>query len=226
MAKDMLFATLDPTMRAVTLPDGKKVILSDTVGFISELPTHLIAAFRATLEEVLAADVILVVSDHSHPDCDAQRKDVVSVLSDLDIDIESSDVPVIDVYNKVDSLQQDQAEAVVNCTKREPRIAAVSALTGFGCEDLLAKVADAIKPEMYAFTVKVLSSDGALISWIYQHAIVLSESVEGAQMSFDLEMDRKVLGRLHKKAENIIPPHVLQQFSALDNQEQSGQPNP
>ena len=142
LAKDQLFATLDPTMRGVTLPSKRKVILSDTVGFISDLPTQLVAAFRATLEEVLEADVLLHVRDISHPDSDAQKEDVLSVLSELGVAPEAQDM-MIEVWNKIDLLAEDQRGVVA---QRGPESAEVpvSAITGEGIDQLLARIDEAL----------------------------------------------------------------------------------
>lgn len=138
MAKDMLFATLDPTMRRVEMPDGPEIILSDTVGFISDLPTELVAAFRATLEEVLAADVILHVRDISHEDSQNQANDVAAILATLGVDENRAQ---IEVWNKLDQLPDDVAEARRQRAAREEGIHAISALTGEGIEALLEDVA-------------------------------------------------------------------------------------
>src|SRR5690606_6115820 len=137
-AKDLLFATLDTTMRGMELPSGKKAILSDTVGFISDLPTHLVAAFRATLEEVQEAAVILHVRDISQPNTDAEKEDVINILRDLGI--EPGDPRLIEVLNKIDSLPQEDKEYIQNRSARQDDIAAVSALTGEGVERLQALI--------------------------------------------------------------------------------------
>src|SRR3954465_376125 len=136
-AKDLLFATLDPTMRAIELPTGRKVILSDTVGFISDLPTHLVAAFRATLEEVQAADIILHVRDIAHPDTEAQKADVEAILKDLGIDPET-DPRVVEVLNKIDLLEQSDQPGLRARTDRSPVAVRGSAVTGEGLDRLLA----------------------------------------------------------------------------------------
>ncbi|HYG90368.1 MAG TPA: GTPase, partial [Azospirillum sp.] len=134
-ARDLLFATLDPTMRQVTLPSGRKVILSDTVGFIADLPPHLVAAFRATLEEVQAADIILHVRDIAHPDTAAQKADVEEILRGLGIDPER-DPRVVEVANKLDLVEGEGHEAVLARTKRSDAACALSAATGEGLEAL------------------------------------------------------------------------------------------
>ncbi len=143
MAKDMLFATLDPTMRAVTLPDGTDVILSDTVGFISDLPTQLVAAFRAPLEEVLDADLILHVRDIAHPETEDQAADVGRILGDLGV---SDTDAMLGVWNKTDLLSASEADSLKTIADRRDTVFAVSAITGDGMDALLARVADALSP--------------------------------------------------------------------------------
>lgn len=172
MAEDLLFATLDPTMRAITLPSNRKIILSDTVGFISDLPTHLVAAFRATLEEVQAADIIVHVRDISHPDTEAQRADVHGVLKDLDIDPQS-DRRVIEVLNKIDRLDPEIRQSVINGTVRDDRCAALSAWTGEGLGDLARLIDVTMMAERRTVDVSVGLHDGAAIAWLYHRGNVL-----------------------------------------------------
>ena len=172
LAKDLLFATLDPTMRAIKLPSGRRVIMSDTVGFISDLPTDLVAAFRATLEEVLSADIILHVRDVAHEDSEAQRLDVLNVLSQLGVEAESES-RVIEVLNKLDKLEEGAHQRLLSVTARDPDVVAVSALTGEGCDALL-KLLDeraSIGREVREFELP--AGDGAAIAWLYDHADVL-----------------------------------------------------
>ncbi|MCW0182772.1 MAG: GTPase HflX, partial [Zavarzinia sp.] len=137
LAADLLFATLDPTMRGVTLPSGRQIILSDTVGFVSDLPTHLVAAFRATLEEVLEADIIVHVRDVAHPESEAQKADVLAVLGDLGVDTPTQDERMIEVLNKIDLLEPEERQRLANTAARLPAILPVSALTGEGVDHLL-----------------------------------------------------------------------------------------
>jgi len=172
-AKDLLFATLDPTMRAVALPSGRKVILSDTVGFISDLPHGLVEAFRATLEEVQAADLIVHVRDASHPDAEAQKADVEAVLSDLGIDVEE-DPRVVEVLNKADLLAgEERAAAEAAAARRPGRAVALSALTGEG----LGRLTDLFDARMTAdreiLDLAVDVTDGAAIAWLYRNGEVL-----------------------------------------------------
>ncbi len=169
-AKDLLFATLDPTMRRVELPSGRTIILSDTVGFISDLPTHLVAAFRATLEEVLEADILLHVRDFSHPDSDAQKDDVLSVLRDLGLDEQKLEDQMIEVLNKID-LMDDPAS--IDITTEKGRRIAVSALTGAGCENVLALLDEMLGANDVTRTFDLDFADGAALAWLYEHGRVI-----------------------------------------------------
>ncbi len=169
MAADMLFATLDPTMRAIRLPHGGAAILSDTVGFISDLPTLLISAFRATLEEVLAADVILHVRDISHVDADAQAEDVETILNDLGVD--RADEKLIEVWNKVDRLDPERrAELTIGSFKP----VAVSALTGEGIVELLSAIETRLAEGRRTIDLDLDGADGRSVHWLYEHAEVMS----------------------------------------------------
>ncbi|MBR0659218.1 GTPase HflX [Neoroseomonas oryzicola] len=175
-AQDQLFATLDPTMRAIRLPSGRTVILSDTVGFISDLPTQLVEAFRATLEEVAAADIILHVRDIAHPDSAAQRADVLGVMQEMaegpHATLEEGwEGRVVEVLNKADLL--GGIEAV---QRRVPDAVPVSALTGEGLEDLRRAIDVRISAGMETIEVKVPTSDGARLAWLYQHGEVLART--------------------------------------------------
>jgi len=172
MAKDMLFATLDPTMRAVTLPDGTDVILSDTVGFISDLPTQLVAAFRATLEEVLDADLILHVRDISHPETEDQAGDVAAILSDLGV---ADTARMIEVWNKMDLVAPEQAESLGTIAARREEVFAVSAITGEGMEPLLASVAETLSPPRHVSLLSLPHADGRRRAWLYEQGVVEAE---------------------------------------------------
>lgn len=172
LAADMLFATLDPTMRALQLPSGRKVILSDTVGFISDLPTDLVAAFRATLEEVLAADVVVHVRDIAHPETEAQRADVHRVLTELGLGEQVEQGPV-EVLNKIDLLPPDQRDVVRNQAARNASLVPVSAITGEGLGDLLRVLDDRLAAQREIMDVTLASSDGAAIAWLYEHGEVI-----------------------------------------------------
>lgn len=177
-AEDLLFATLDPTMREITLPSGRKIILSDTVGFISELPTTLIAAFRATLEEVLEANIILHVRDITHEDSDAQRDDVLAVLKELGLDAEMMDRPLIEVWNKADLLDDPTREVHQNAASRNPDGAVLmSAITGEGASTLYERIDAVLGEEEAEVRVAVAPQHGALLSWLYEHGDVLDRQV-------------------------------------------------
>ncbi len=173
MAKDMLFATLDPTMRAVKLPTGLDVILSDTVGFISDLPTELVAAFRATLEEVLAADIIVHVRDISHPNTEEQAADVAAILDSLGVDEE---VPLIELWNKTDRLAPDEHDAVLQRAAREEHIFAVSALTGEGLDTMLEAVTERLQGESLEEELRLDFDDGKRRSWLFKKGLVQDEA--------------------------------------------------
>jgi GTP-binding protein HflX len=172
MAKDMLFATLDPTMRGVVLPSGRKVILSDTVGFISDLPTQLVAAFRATLEEVLAADVILHVRDISHAETAEQAADVDAILAELGV---SKDVPLFEVWNKIDLLPQEARAAVETEAARKDTVVAISALTGDGIPALLDRVSGVLEEEKVERALVVPFAEGRKRAWLHGEGVVLRE---------------------------------------------------
>lgn len=172
MAKDMLFATLDPTMRSVELPSGADVILSDTVGFISNLPTELVAAFRATLEEVLSADLILHVRDISHPETVQQARDVDTIMAGLGVE---ESVPQIEVWNKLDLLDEPDAEIRRTEADRRDGVFAISALRGDGLPELLTAVSQALDAERRTEQIELAFSDGKKRAWLYEQGIVKSE---------------------------------------------------
>jgi GTP-binding protein HflX len=173
VAKDMLFATLDPTMRGVVLPSGRKIILSDTVGFISDLPTQLVAAFRATLEEVLAADVILHVRDISHAETAEQAADVEAILAELGV---GKDVPLFEVWNKIDLLPPEARSAVETEAARKDTVVAISALTGDGIPALLDRVSSALEEEKVERDLLVPFADGRKRAWLHAEGVVTGET--------------------------------------------------
>ncbi len=172
LVKDMLFATLDPTMRGVTLPSGMKIILSDTVGFISDLPTQLVAAFRATLEEVLEADLILHVRDIAHPETEEQAEDVGGILESLGVDEE---VALFEVWNKIDILGPEMRAALLVQDARTPGIHALSALTGDGLPALLAAIAEVLDEERTEETLKLPFTDGRRRAELHEAGVVVAE---------------------------------------------------
>ncbi len=182
-AEDMLFATLDPTMRGVVLPSGRKVILSDTVGFISDLPTQLVAAFRATLEEVLSANLILHVRDVAHPDTDAQARDVQAILTELGV---SSETQVIEVWNKIDLLSEDRRAAMHAKSGREAAIFAISAQTGEGVDLLLDAVSETFDEVKTERQLHLGFADGRKRAWLYEQGVVQSE--DQTEQGYDLNV--------------------------------------
>ena len=181
LADDMVFATLDPTLRILKLPHRGKVILSDTVGFISELPTMLVSAFRATLEEVVSADVILHVRDVSHEDAQAQSADVMAILEELGVDAEDP-TRVVEVWNKSDLLDPDRLQAIVESASHrriEEQPAVVSALTGDGIEGLLDRVERRLATHSTSLDVTLEPTDGRGLNWLYESTEILARRDDG-----------------------------------------------
>ena len=171
-AKDMLFATLDPTMRKIVLPTGDEIIMSDTVGFISDLPTELVAAFRATLEEVLDADLIVHVRDISHPQTEEQAEDVHTILQSLGV---AEEAPIIEVWNKTDLLEGDDRDAILTQAARMDDLFAVSAITGEGMDALLAAIPDKLKDPRSEEALTLDFADGRKRAWLFDAGIVTDE---------------------------------------------------
>jgi GTP-binding protein HflX len=184
LSADMLFATLDPTLRAVDLPHGARIILSDTVGFISDLPVMLIAAFRATLEEVIEADVILHVRDVSHDDAEAQLHDVEKVLAQLGIDLQNDPEhkhTLIEVWNKIDRLAPEERSRLSNVADRRPaeqRPVPVSAVTGEGLDVLAATIEARLAAGRVLIELELDPADGAGVSWLHRHTEVIHKDVD------------------------------------------------
>jgi GTPase len=171
MAEDLLFATLDPTMREVSLPGVAKAILSDTVGFVSDLPTQLVAAFRATLEEVISADVIVHVRDISHGDAIAQAADVIAVLADLGIDPHGK-IPIVEAWNKIDRLGDEERERWENEAARRGDVVTLSALTGEGVAALETRISAALTAGRTRYRIELDPADGAGSAWLHAHGAV------------------------------------------------------
>ncbi len=201
LSADMLFATLDPTLRAVDLPHGSRIILSDTVGFISDLPTMLVAAFRATLEEVIEADVILHVRDVSHEDTGAQSHDVEKVLGELGI--EASDPRLIEVWNKIDRLDGEARARLENLAERQPaerRAVPVSAVTGEGIERLSAAIETRLAERRQTLELALDPADGAGLSWLYRHSEVLEKHLrDDGQLAVTVRADADKAARVRAK---------------------------
>ena len=202
MAEDLLFATLDPTMRAISLPGVEKAILSDTVGFISDLPTQLVAAFRATLEEVTGADIICHVRDMANPSHAAQKKQVMDVLADLDVvDRETgySDIPILEVWNKADLLSEDTLAELREAAQGQEAVV-MSAVSGDGVEDFADRIATMLTAKARELTVTLPLSDGRRIAWLHAHGDVVSEEDAGEgdlgpQRTFTVRLNPKELGQ-------------------------------
>ena len=201
MAEDLLFATLDPTMRAIALPGVEKAILSDTVGFISDLPPQLVAAFRATLEEVTAADVICHVRDISNPSTGAQKAQVLQVLRDLgvaDEEGEEPSIPVLEVWNKWDQLSPEDAEELAEQVVGNDDVVAMSALTGEGVDTLLERLDEMLTRNASLRTFEVPAGDGRRIAWLHAHGEVIDDVAEeegGANRLITVRLNPKELGQ-------------------------------
>jgi GTP-binding protein HflX len=200
LAQDLLFATLDPTMRGVKLPHGTRIILSDTVGFIADLPTELVAAFRATLEEVLAADVIVHVRDAAHDESEAQKADVLKVLEELGM---PPDRPMLEVLNKIDLLEPEQEQGLLSGNGRKAAIA-VSALKGAGIPVLLAAFEASVTRDNIMLTLKLDAADGSALAFAYRHAQVLERRDRAGKISLSLRIHPDDLGRF----ENRFPKKI------------------
>ena len=192
IAEDMLFATLDPAMRAVRLPGIDKAILSDTVGFISDLPTQLVAAFRATLEEVTAADLIVHVRDMANPDNAMQKRQVLEVLRDLGVIEEEGEgqdrLPILEAWNKLDLLDGEQRETLAALAGDNPEIVLVSARTGEGVSVLEDRIAGILTESHRRYRLDLPLSDGAGAAWLHQHGEVLEHWVEGERAWYEVRM--------------------------------------
>jgi GTPase len=199
MAENLLFATLDPTMRHISLPGIDKAILSDTVGFVSDLPTQLVAAFHATLEEVIDADLILHVRDISHEDSDAQRDDVIKVLSDIGISGENS-APLIEAWNKIDLLTPEAQAFYKAEAARRDDVVLLSALTGEGVAPLLAMLSTRLTKARRIHHINVGTGDGATIAWLHAHGSVVSEAIEDDQMLIEVRLSDEVFARFQSRS--------------------------
>jgi GTP-binding protein HflX len=197
-AEDLLFATLDPTMRGMALPSGRRIILSDTVGFISDLPTQLVAAFRATLEEVIEAAVIVHVRDISHPDSQAQKEDVEGVLIDLGLE-EAVEKGLIEAWNKIDRLDPERRAALQQQGLRNRMVLPLSALTGDGIDGLLRLLDERLSANRMVVVLEVDPGDGKLIAWLYDHGEVIERSDKGEVTELRVGLDPADLARLRQR---------------------------
>ena len=193
VAENLLFATLDPTMRAIHLPGAKKgqaekVILSDTVGFVSDLPTQLVAAFRATLEEVIEADLLVHVRDLSHPDSEAQAQDVRTVLESLGVLEGEGAIPMIEVLNKADLLDPDVHAAAIERAHRDENILLVSAITGEGIETLKSRLVSSLKTPTDLVSLTLHPSDGQRLAWLHANGEVVSQTDKGGEIQLQVRL--------------------------------------
>ena len=197
MAEDLLFATLDPTLRQISLPGIDKAILSDTVGFVSDLPTQLVAAFKATLEEVVSADLLVHVRDIAHPDTEAQRADVEKVLSELGV---AETTPRFEAWNKLDLLEGDaRADVILEAAKRDDVIA-ISALSGEGVDLMLTIVASRLTEAHRRYTITLDAGDGAGAAWLHQHGEVIEHWVDGEAAVYEVRLSERDWARFGERA--------------------------
>ena len=186
-AEDLLFATLDPTMRDIKLPGFDKVILSDTVGFVSDLPTELIAAFRATLEEVASADLLIHVRDMSHPDHEAQRDDVDRVLESLGL-AEEGAPPRIEAWNKIDLLSDDERERLFEEAARRDNVVPLSAISGEGLDRLRERMANELRSGEQVHQIRVPASDGGRIAWLHSRGEVIEQTLDHDEIALSVRL--------------------------------------
>ncbi|MDL2340635.1 MAG: GTPase HflX [Pseudomonadota bacterium] len=187
-AENLLFATLDPTMRDVRLPGFDKVILSDTVGFVSDLPTELIAAFRATLEEVASADLLIHVRNMAHPDREAQRDDVEDVLGSLGLGKEEGGPPRIEAWNKLDLLDPDERERLTGEARRRDDVVSISALTGEGVDALKERVAEALREGEQVHHIRLDAGEGGRLAWLHARGDVLDQRMDGDEIALSVRL--------------------------------------
>jgi GTPase len=213
-AKDMLFATLDPTMRTVRLPQGRPAILSDTVGFISDLPHELVEAFRATLEEVAEADVVVHVRDIAGPDTEAQAADVAKVLEEIGAG-EDSERTLIEVWNKIDLVPEPEREALIGRARRavESRgliVIPVSAATGEGIDVLLDRLAELVDQDE-PIVARLPADDGKALAWLYRHGRILERTdAEDGSVRLSVRLDHQALGRFERLFPEALTSHAAQ----------------
>jgi GTPase len=197
-AGDMLFATLDPTMRRLDLPSGRQAILSDTVGFISDLPTHLVAAFRATLEEVIEADIVVHVRDAHHPDSEAQRNDVLNVLIDLGLDEPTEDA-VVEAMNKIDLVDPSARASLASQQLSNSQSVALSAATGEGCDALLERIDRRLESEARVVRLEIPHTDGKTLAWVYDRGEVLGRRDDNEAAHLSVRLSEADIARLRHR---------------------------
>ena len=201
LAEDLLFATLDPTMRSIRLDGVEKAILSDTVGFVSDLPTELVAAFRATLEEVLSADLIIHVRDMAHPEAQVQAQAVEAILTDLGLVIDpvlagrGLAVPLIEAWNKWDALDKHARALLMETVPQDRTVCAISALTGEGVTDLLRAVSLALVISHRIYAIELPQNDGHRLAWLHAHGEVVKSRPEDDRLMLSVRLSDKDWGR-------------------------------
>lgn len=204
LAEDMLFATLDPTMRAITLPSGRKIIMSDTVGFISDLPTTLVAAFRATLEEVLEADLVVHVRDASHPDSDIQKRDVENVLAELGVDLnydlmaDNEATPVLEAMNKCDLVSPEELVLLQTVGDRNNATLPVSGLTGEGCDSFITALDKTLGSKDLNIEIIVPFDDGQTPAWLHANSKIHETEYTDAGTRYSFSVDPIAWGKFSK----------------------------
>ena len=202
LAEDMLFATLDPTMRQISLPGVEKAILSDTVGFVSDLPTQLVAAFRATLEEVISADIIVHIRDISHAESDAQRDDVLAILNDMGIEIlkdTQHGAKFIEVWNKADLLDDERQSELTGIASKSNDILMMSAATGEGVDEFRRLLSDHIAKGNETRSLMLKSEDGAALAWLHGRGKISSSKEQGDHLLVDVSLSRQLWGQFEKQ---------------------------
>jgi len=187
LAEDMLFATLDPTMRNIRLPGFDKAILSDTVGFVSDLPTELIAAFRATLEEVASADLLIHVRDMAHPDREAQAEDVEDVLTSLGVD-EGEGPARIEAWNKVDLLSEPDRQALLAEAERREDVVPISAINGWGVDHLRERISQELQRETEVHQIRLETSQGERLAWLHSRGEVIDQRIDGNALELSVRL--------------------------------------
>ncbi|WP_022673768.1 GTPase HflX [Novosphingopyxis baekryungensis] len=200
MAEDLLFATLDPTMRQIALPGLDKAILSDTVGFVSDLPTELIAAFRATLEEVTAADLIVHVRDIAHEESEGQRDNVIAILKDLGVNGEGEDdpIPMVEVWNKIDLLPEERRDELHAIAQYDDNVLMISAAEGTGVENMAEALSARLTEHDVERSIILPSADGKMLAWLHENGRVIDQQVRGEDMVIDVRMSLRNWGRFRR----------------------------
>ncbi|KKI17575.1 GTPase HflX [Sphingomonas sp. Ag1] len=197
MAEDLLFATLDPTLRQISLPGIDKAILSDTVGFVSELPTQLVAAFKATLEEVISADLLVHVRDVAHPDTTAQKADVEAVLAEIGV---SEATPRIEAWNKIDLLDGPDRDHLLAEAARRDDVVPLSAIKGEGVDELVRLLSDRLTQGHQRYSIRLATSDGAGAAWLHQHGEVIDQVIEGDTAIYEVRMAPGDFARFNERS--------------------------